>query len=132
MLNGGLDIGKLFPFIAPHQEHPGLDSVRLAKGNRTLHLLDRYTPFHGVQNSLRPALGADPDAEASNFGQRFYDSGIETIRPRNALEWNTQSASFEFRRVLKEPAVMDGEYVIGHPNNFGVILTDAPFQFVRH
>ena len=89
-------------------------------------------PFHGIQDALRTALGADPHPKATHFGEGFDDLRIQPIGARNALERQLQSAPLEFRGVLKKPAVMNGENVIGHPRHFGLVSIDQPLEFVGH
>src|ERR1700678_4253239 len=74
VIHGGLNVGDLLAFVAPHEEHAGLDAVLFAKRNSLPHLLHLYTALHSVQNALRTAFRSDPDTEASQRRQRFCDA----------------------------------------------------------
>src|SRR5580700_4984572 len=65
VLDGLFDILQLFSLVAPHQKHSCLDATCFTRGDGGLHLFDGYAALHGVEDSLRTALGADPDAETS-------------------------------------------------------------------
>ena len=64
-----LNIADFFAVIAPHQKHARLNAVRLTELNGVSDLLDRDSALHGVQNSLRSALRADPYSEAAELRQ---------------------------------------------------------------
>ena len=71
VFDGGFDVAQILAFVAPHQEHAGLDAVLAAQRDCFAHLLDRDAALHGIQDSLRAALRADPHAKAAQFRQRL-------------------------------------------------------------
>src|SRR6202451_792661 len=132
MLDRRLDIAKLLTLVSPHQEHSRLDSMRFAHRYGGSHFFSGDTALHGIQNALRTALGTNPYAEASHFRPRFDNLRINPTGPRNALERHFQSSPLQFACVLKEPAVVNGENVIGHPRHLGLVSTNQPLEFVGH
>src|SRR5437879_3318006 len=67
VLDRGFDILNLLALVAPHQKHPGFNAPGLRERGRGAHLLDRHSSLHGVEHALRPALRADPHAEATEL-----------------------------------------------------------------
>ena len=57
-----------------------------AQTDRSLNLLDRHASFHGVENSLRAALRADPDSKTTHLRQRLHHLWIQAVGARNAFE----------------------------------------------
>src|SRR5580704_4882692 len=41
-----------------------------------------------------------------------------------------QAPAFEFIRILREPAGMNGEYIVGHPGHIRLVAIDQPLEFV--
>src|SRR3954453_2250791 len=107
VIDGGFYVIQLLALVAPHEEHTGLDSVAPAKSHRVTDLLDGNTALHGIENALRTALGADPDAHASELGENRCDRFIDPVGPRNAFERNPQTAAIHLRRVFADPPMMD-------------------------
>ena len=79
MLNGGINVFETFTFVAPHEEHPDLNTMPLRCPHREEDLLDRDAPLHGVENALAPTLRADPHAKATST---FMRRRIIDIRER--------------------------------------------------
>jgi hypothetical protein len=65
VLDRRLDVRNLFALVAPHQEHACLDASLLREPHRGLHFVDGDSAFHAIEDALRSALGADPNAEAA-------------------------------------------------------------------
>ena len=128
--DGRFDILQLFAVIPPHQEHPALDAARLAGSHSGLHLFNGNAAFHGVEDSLRAALRADPHAEATEFGQQINDFVVQAIRAGNTLKRNPQSAPPHFRGVLAQPAVVNGEHIVGNPHHVRLIGGKKPLYLV--
>ncbi len=132
MLDGRFDILQLFALVAPHQEHAGLDAPRLASGDRRLHLPHGDAAFHGIEDSLRAAFGADPNTEATKLGEQVDDFVVQAVGAGNALERDAQATASHFRGVLAQPAVVNGEDVVGNPNHIGLIGGEQPLDFIDH
>ena len=77
--DGGFDVFDLFAFIAPHEEHAALDVACAAQVYGALDLLHLDAAVHGVENALRTALRADPDAEAAELGEKIEHLFVEAV-----------------------------------------------------
>src|SRR5215831_16151885 len=132
VLDGGVNVGELLSLVTPHQEHSGLDSNRPAKGNRCLHLLHSNSALHGVEDSLRAALRADPNAEASHLSQGLNNLQIQAVGSRNAFKRQFHAAAFEFGGILKEPSMMNRENVVGHPRHLRLIAVNEPLELIGY
>jgi len=87
-----------------------------------LYLFDGDAAFHRIQHPLRTALGTDPNTETSKLREQIDDFVVQAVGPRNTFEWNAQTATPHFRGyVLPQPAVVNGENVVGDPHHFGMV-----------
>src|ERR1700674_3321970 len=124
VLNSRFDIAKLLALVAPHQKHSSFDSVRFAHSYRGSYFFSGDAPFHSIQDALRAALGADPHAKASHFSEGCDNLRTQPVGARNTFKRQLQSPPLKFGGVLKEPTVVNGEDVIGHPSHFGLVSTN--------
>ena len=132
MFVGRFDIGELFAFVAPHEEHARADTVLFELAHRGADLRNRHAAFHCVQQTLRTALGADPHPVAAQFGKLCGHPRGQAIRASDALEWNTQAAAPHLSGILIQPAVVNREYVVGEPHLLGMIAIKNPLHLVHH
>ena len=74
-------------------------------------------PFHGIEDLLRAALSADPQAIAAHARQGLDDLFIQPVLARDRLERQAESAPLHLGGVLEQPFVVDGENVVGVPQH---------------
>src|SRR5580704_7329655 len=132
MLHGRLDVLDLLTFITPHQEHAGLNAVTLRQPHGLAYLSHLYAALHRIQHPLRPALRADPDAEAAHLRECGGYRRAETVRARDALKRHANAAALHLRRVSQRPAGMNGEDIVGVPQHVRLITFENPLGFIRH
>src|SRR5262249_24412711 len=87
---------------------------------------------HGIQDPLRSTFRADPDTEAAEFGQRIRHAGVQTIGARYALEGDPKPASLHLGGIFEDPAMVDREHVVSHPEHFGRVAAHDPLDFIRY
>src|SRR6185312_71934 len=109
VLNGLLDIFDFFTVIPPHQKHSGLNAAGFTKVNGGPHLLYPDAALHRVENALGSTFRSNPDAKATKLGERFHYSFIQTVRARNALEWNADATTLYLGSEIEYPAMMNSE-----------------------
>ncbi len=132
MFVGGLDVRDFLAFVAPHEEHAGAYSVLLELPHRVADLRDGHAAFHRVQQALRTALGPDPHPVAAQFGKLRGHARVQTIRTRDALKWDVQSAAPHLRGELVQPAVVDGEHIVGEPQLLGMVAIEDPLDLIHY
>src|SRR5581483_1044148 len=130
--NSLLDIFYLLSVVTPHQEHTGLDPVRLAVVYGGTNLLDGDAALHCIQNPLRPAFRTDPDPEAAQLRQRLRHRFIHPVGAGDAFEGNRKLPAPHLGREFEEPAMVNGKNVIGQPKHFRVIALKYPLDFADH
>src|SRR3990172_7419131 len=91
MLNSCLYVGELLSLVSPHQEHAGLNTPFRAEGNAFPHLFNSNVPLHGIEESLRTALRANPDPETFQIGQCIGYGFIQTICAGDAFKWDSET-----------------------------------------
>ncbi len=82
------------------------------------------------QDALRAAFGTDPESVAAHPRQRLDDVFVETVLTRDRLERHVESAAVELRGVLEQPLVVDGEHVVGVPQEVRRVRGDDLLHFV--
>ena len=104
----------------------------LSCADRVANLRDGDAALHGVQQALRTALGADPHAVAAQFRKLRGHARVQAVRARDALERNAQAAAPHLRGILIQPAVMNGEHIVGEPQLLGMVAVEDPLHLVHH
>ena len=132
MFHRGLNVGKLFPFVTPHEEHARLDSAFSAQPDRLADLAYGDAPLHCVQDSLRPAFRADPHSKASHLGQCVRDAGVQPVGAGDALKRGDQPARLQLPGVLKQPCGVDGKDIVRHPEHVGPVPIEDPLHFIGY
>ena len=130
VFDGGFDVVQFFAFVAPHQEHAALDAALAGEGDGLLDLLDLDAAIHGVEDSLGAAFGADPDAEAAEFGEKVEHLCVESIGAGDAFEGNAQAAAAHLGGIVANPFVVDGEDVVGDPDHVGGVGLKQPLDLI--
>ncbi len=100
MLNGHGNIIAVFIFKAPHQKHAGFDAVPFRKHRHRLNLFGFDTALHFIQQALRAAFRANPDAEAAHGAQCRHNFFIHAIGATDAFKRNFNLASFQFGGII--------------------------------
>jgi len=93
-------------------------------------LIDAHAALHRVEDFLRAAFGADPDAEAAEVGECVGDGRVHAVGPSDAFERDAKVARAHFCGELLDPAGVDGEDVVGDPELIGVIAVANPEDLV--
>ena len=57
---------------------------------------------------------------------------VQAIGARDALERNAQAAALHLRGILIQPAVVNGEDVVGEPELLGLVAVEDPLHFIHH
>src|SRR6185295_13466820 len=127
------DVVDRLPFVAPHEEHTDLDAVALRRLGGPAHLLGRDPPLHGVEDALAAALRTDPDAVAAHLRQRGeHLLAHHAVGARNGFERQPQAAPLQLAGVVEEPAVVDGEDVVGVPDLVRPVAVADVLDLVGH
>ena len=115
-----LDVLAALARVAELQEESDLDAMRPEQAAGVLDLLDACALFHGIQNSLRARLGADPGGAAPGRCERACDRLGHAVRAQQALE--RHDGAMRDLQVGKafDPARLQAEDVVGNPQVIGL------------